>query len=136
MLSVKNGYDFLLPEMLSYTEKELSSIKDGKKSLCAWITDKEQEKQSLLLQSGYQKIHTEPVRIFTYDKSFLDVRLPDGFNVISLEDENDYKRIHDCLWKGFDHGNTWKRSHESAPLCSHKISLIDTIVVATLLTLK
>jgi len=30
----------------------------------------------------------------------------------------------------------WKRSHESAPLCSHKISLIDTIVVATLLTLK
>lgn len=106
MLSMKNGYDFLLPEMLSYAEEELSSIKDGKKSLCVWITDKEQEKQALLLQSGYQKIHTEPVRIFAYDKPFLDVRLPDGFNVISLEDENDYKRINDCIWKGFDHGNT------------------------------
>ena len=50
-------------------------------------------------------MHTEPVRIFPYKKPFPDVKLPDGFTIISLEDENDYKKINDCLWKGFDHGD-------------------------------
>lgn len=104
-LSVRNKCSFLLPEMLRYTENELSNFKDGKRSLNVWITDKEPEKQALLHQNGYQKSHTEPVRIFTYDKPFLDARLPDRFSIMSLEDENDYGRINACLWKGFDHGN-------------------------------
>ncbi len=104
-LSVKNGYGFLLPEMLRYAENELSTLTDGGHSLSVWITDKEPEKQTLLLQNGYQKSHAEPVRIFTYDKPFLDVSLPDGFSIISLEDENDYEKIDACLWKGFDHGD-------------------------------
>jgi len=105
-LSVKEGYDFLLSEMLRYAENELSTLTDGKHNLGVWITDKEPQKQALLLQNGYQKSHAEPVRTFTYDKPFLDVRLPDGFTVISLEDENDYGQINACLWKGFDHGDT------------------------------
>ena len=29
----------------------------------------------------------------------------DRYLIISLEDENDYKKINDCLWKGFNHGD-------------------------------
>jgi len=105
-LGVKNGYSFLLPEMLRYAENELSTFTDSRHILSVWITDKEPEKQALLLQNGYQKFHAEPVKIFTYDKPFLDVRLPDGFSIISLEGENDYRKINACLWKGFDHGDT------------------------------
>lgn len=69
-LSVKNGYGFLLSEMFWYAENELSTFKAGSCCLSVWVTDKEPEKQALLLQNGYQKEHTEPVRIFTYDKPF------------------------------------------------------------------
>jgi predicted N-acetyltransferase YhbS len=105
-LSVKKGYDFLLPEMLSYAERELSAVKDDIHNLCVWITDKETEKQNLLINNGYTKVHTGPVRVFNYDKPFLNEKLPEGFSLISLENENDLEKIHACIWKGFNHGDT------------------------------
>lgn len=105
MFCIKNGYDFLLSEMLSYAERELATTKDGKIVLNVWITDKEQNKITLLQESGYQKVYTEPVTIFTYDKPFFEQKLPEGFEVISLEDENNLRKINDCLWKGFNHGD-------------------------------
>lgn len=98
-------HTFLLPEMLEFAEKELSAVNNNKRTLCVWVTDKETDKIELLSRNGYTKVHAEPVRIFSYDKPFRDVKLPDDYTIISLEDENDYKKIHDCLWKGFDHGD-------------------------------
>jgi len=91
--------------LLAYAENELSVIKNGKHTLAVWVTDKETDKIELLSQNGYKKVYTEPVRIFSYDKPFRDVKLPAGYKIISLEDENDYKKINDCLWRGFDHGD-------------------------------
>lgn len=96
---------YLLPEMLAFAEKELSVINNNKHTLSVWVTDKETNKIELLSRRGYKKVHTEPVRIFSYNKPFIDLKLPDGYSIISLEDENDYKKINDCLWKGFGHGD-------------------------------
>ncbi|MDD4264091.1 MAG: GNAT family N-acetyltransferase, partial [Firmicutes bacterium] len=63
------------------------------------------KKRELLQSRSYQKVYSAPVRIFMYTKPFLDYTLPAGFSVITLEDENDCKKINDCLWKGFDHGD-------------------------------
>ena len=104
-LATDQDHTFLLPEMLAFAEKELSAVSNNKHTLSVWVTDKETDKIELLSKNGYTKAHTEPVRIFSYNKPFPDVKLPDGFTVISLEDENDYKKINDCLWKGFDHGD-------------------------------
>ncbi|MGE5632754.1 MAG: GNAT family N-acetyltransferase [Caulobacteraceae bacterium] len=98
-------HTFLLPEMLAYAEKELSIVNNDKHVLSVWVTDKETDKTELLSRNGYKKVYGEPVRIFSYDKPFIDVELPEGYSIISLEDENDYKKIHECLWKGFDHGD-------------------------------
>ncbi len=98
------AHTFLLPEMLEFAEKDLSVIKNGKRTLSVWVTDKETDKIDLLSRNDYKKVYTEPVRIFSYDKPFPDVKVPDGYTIISLEDENDYKKIHECLWKGFGHG--------------------------------
>jgi GNAT superfamily N-acetyltransferase len=103
-LSVREGYDHLLAEMLSYAEKELSAETDNKKILNVWITDKEKKKSELLLENGYKKVYTEPVRILSYDKNFVDSEIPDDYSIFSLEEENDIKKIHSCLWKGFNHG--------------------------------
>lgn len=106
MFSVRPGFDFLLQEMLSYAESELSAVKDGRRSLGVWTTDKEPEKRQMLLQNGYQTVFTEPLKIFNYNQPFFETKLPEGYSVISLEDENDIGKIHACLWKGFNHGDT------------------------------
>lgn len=101
---VKDGYYYLLSAMLAHGEEELSVIKDDSHVLHVWITDKEGEKRALLENKGYKKIHTEPVTIFPYEKEFPTRTVPQGFSILSLEDENDIAKIHACLWKGFDHG--------------------------------
>lgn len=103
-LVVKPGYNKLLFEMLEYAEKELSTIKDGKNILNVWITDKEKAKRDLLQNNGYKKGYKEIVTIFSYEKDFVELDLPSGYSLFTLEEENDIKKIHACLWKGFDHG--------------------------------
>ncbi len=104
-LITEPSHMFLLPEMLSYAQKELSVVKESKRILTVWITDKEADKKELLAKNGYQKVYSSPVKVFCYDKPFLKNKLPAGFSLISLEDENDCKKINDCLWKGFNHGD-------------------------------
>jgi predicted N-acetyltransferase YhbS len=103
-ITVKNEYDSLLPEMIKYSEKNLSKIENNRNYLSIWVTDKEIEKRNLLEKFGYKKIYSEPITIFPYDSPFPNRNLPNGFSIISLEDENDFNKINDCLWYGFDHG--------------------------------
>lgn len=104
-LVTDSEHTYLLDEMLEYAENELSVINDNKYTLSVWVTDKETDKIELLSKKGYTKVHNEPVRIFSYNKSFVDLKLPKGYKIISLEDENDLKKINTCLWKGFNHGD-------------------------------
>jgi len=103
-ISAGNGFNSLLPEMISYSEEYLSEKDNGKTSLAISIIDKETEKKELLAKSGYKRVHSEPVIVFSYENPFPNQSLPEGFSVISLEDENDFNKINDCLWYGFDHG--------------------------------
>ena len=103
-ISVKNSFNSLLPEMINYSEEYLSEQNNDKTYLTISIIDKEIEKKVLLEKYGYTKIYSEPVTVFPYENPFPDKTLPKGFSVISLEDENDFNKIHDCLWYGFDHG--------------------------------
>jgi predicted N-acetyltransferase YhbS len=104
-LATTSGHRFLIPEMLAYAEKELSVVKNNTKTLSVWVTDKDADIIELLSKNNYRKVHTEPVRVFPYNQPFVDTKLPDGFSIISLENENDYKKINECLWKGFNHGD-------------------------------
>jgi ribosomal protein S18 acetylase RimI-like enzyme len=103
-ISIKQSYETLLPEIISYSENNLFKKDNDKKILSVWVTDKEERKIKLLEKAGYQKVHSEPVTIFPYEKSFPERKLPKGFSVLSLEDECDLKKVHDCIWYGFDHG--------------------------------
>lgn len=104
-LVTDSEHPYLLDEMLEYAESELSVINDNKYTLSVWVTDKETDKLELLSKKGYTKVLHKPVKTFSYDKSFVDLKLPNGYKIISLEDENDLKKINICLWKGFNHGN-------------------------------
>jgi len=92
-ISVNNNFKSLLPEMISYSEEYLSEKNNGKTSLAISVIDKEIDKKDLLKKSGYEKTHSEPVTVFSYDKPFPHQIIPKGFSVISLEDENDFKKM-------------------------------------------
>ena len=103
-MHVKKGFEALLPELLSWSENEMSVIKDGKHRLGIWITDKEFDKIELLQLNGYTLAHSEPVNIFDFSKPFVESVLPEGFSLIDGTDVN-YVKLRHCFWKGFDHGD-------------------------------
>lgn len=101
-LHTSESYEFLLPELLAWAERELSVIEGDKQNLQVWITDKEKNKQELLASYGYSLVHSEPVKIFSYDKPFVERSLPDGFTIIDGTNV-DYAKLSECFWRGFDH---------------------------------
>jgi GNAT superfamily N-acetyltransferase len=103
-ICTKKGYDMLWSEMIEYSEYNLSKKMDNKNTLSIWVAEKEERKKEIFAKKGYKINEKSPVNIFTYNKPFPNRILPKGFSVISLNDENDIKRVHACLWKGFDRG--------------------------------
>ncbi len=104
-LVTNKKYDNLLPEMLRQAEAELSTKKDGKCSLAVYVTEAQSNRIDLLLQNGYIKTYTEPVRIYDYKNGFPKLILPDGYSCISLENGIDLRKLNRCTWRGFDHGD-------------------------------
>ncbi len=104
-LHVMHGYEFLFSDMIAWAEKELSIVENEVRKISIWITDKESYKQNMLQNSGYTLSHSEPVKIFSFDKPFVERCLPQGFTIIDGVNI-DYKKLHECFWRGFDHGDT------------------------------
>jgi len=103
-LSVKNDYNELLPEMVKYAEENLSEKNNYRNKLKIWVNSKENDKKKLLENMDYKVTKTDPFTTFSYNKNFPQRILPEGFTFINLENENDLKKIDDCLWYGFDKG--------------------------------
>lgn len=104
-LSTRKNYEYLLKDMLIYAEKELSVHKNDQFELKVWIVNHEHQKRDLLKEYNYEKVYEESVNIFDYSQPFPSIELPKDYKIISLEDENDLYQIHQCLWKGFNHGD-------------------------------
>ncbi|HPE90172.1 MAG TPA: GNAT family N-acetyltransferase [Spirochaetales bacterium] len=100
----ERGYEHLKPEMLDYAERELSAVEDGSRHLDVCAYDYEHDLKKALADKGYKRQYSVDVKVYDYSSGFAERTLPDDFSVISLEDENDPMKIHNVLWKGFDHG--------------------------------
>ncbi|ASA20561.1 hypothetical protein B9T62_06965 [Paenibacillus donghaensis] len=103
--STKEGYDFLKQEMVEYAETELSKRSSDQYSLDVRVYDYEEELIKLLVQKEYHKTYSEPIRVYNYVSGFSTRTLPEGFTFITLENENDLRKINDVLWRGFNHGD-------------------------------
>ncbi|MEK5240307.1 GNAT family N-acetyltransferase [Paenibacillus sp. FSL L8-0470] len=103
--STKEGYDFLKHEMVEYAETELSKRSADQYSLDIRVYDYEEYLIKSLVQKGYHKVYSEPIRVYNYVSGFSTRTLPEGFTFITLENENDLRKINDVLWRGFNHGD-------------------------------
>lgn len=87
----KIGFEHLKPSLIDYAERELCQINEHVRSLDIWVFDYETELKAALVRNGYVKEFDIPVTVFNYEKGFVERQLPDGFTIISLNDENDYR---------------------------------------------
>ena len=102
-----SGYRHLRQEMLDYAEANLfgRSEKDGRKYLCAYVNDNDDEFIALVKERGYEKDAegARPMYEYVIPNPFPPITLPAGFHLKSLADECDWAKVNRVLWRGFDH---------------------------------
>lgn len=96
--NVKEGYEDLVPEMISYAEDRLRAV-DGTLKLVIFASQKIVTETAK--RSGYKKIKEWSEGIYNFSKGPLEYPLPDGF---TFEEQGKYnmKKMIDASWRGFD----------------------------------
>ena len=101
------GYRHLRQEMLDYAEENLygMSKKDGSKFLSAYVNEYDEAFISLVKERGYTRDdeRTRPMYQFVIPDQFPSIHLPDGYRLISLADDCNWAKVHQVLWRGFNH---------------------------------
>ena len=100
------AYVHLKPEMLAYAEQHLTGTTDqGKRYLKAYVNDYDTAFEHVMRSRGYEKepASHRPMSQFVIPDSFPPIRLPNGFRLKSLADDNDLAKIDRVLWRGFNH---------------------------------
>lgn len=101
---ISEGYEYLRPEMLDYGEETLCKVNnEGKRELCVQALSFKPDFQELLLSRGYTKRYVEDITIYDYSKGIPEAKMPDGFKIITLDEAEDYQKVNDAIWQGFDH---------------------------------
>ena len=99
----KSGYRHLRTEMLDYAEANLA---DNDGTLKAYIVDFDHEFINLVKERGYQLTpHIKrPTALFAVPNPFPEIVLPGGYRLQSIADQPDWAKVHQVMWRGFDHG--------------------------------
>jgi predicted N-acetyltransferase YhbS len=121
--------------MLAYAEAHLwARTEDGHRYLKVYVNDFDRDFATLVKSCGYEQDErfARPLSHRSIPDPFRpDIRLPEGFRLKSLAEENDLARIHRVLWRGFDHegeppaeGIEWRRKMQSGPHFRKDLTLI------------
>jgi len=103
---VDPAFAALKGEMLEHAEQRLSTVDDGVRRLAIYINDDDGEFQSVAAARGYTKRDAcEPMSRFVIPRPFPPIALPPGFRLKSLAEDNDLRKVHRLLWRGFGHGD-------------------------------
>ncbi len=132
--AVRPEYGSLKPEMLDYAMAELAQIDaDGTRTLRAYIADVDPDFEAIAQSRGFvlDPDAARPIACLETPEGFApDLRLPEGYRITTLAEENDLVRMHRVLWRGFDHpgeppaeGIRWRRQMQSSPFFRHDLTL-------------
>ena len=103
---VRPGFTQLIPVMLEYAEDHLCAEAENRgRYLRVYVNDFDQDFEALVESRGYEidESYNRPVSQFTIPKQFPEIILPSGFIIKSLAEDNDLRKIHRVLWRGFNH---------------------------------
>jgi predicted N-acetyltransferase YhbS len=101
-----NEYPYLKPEMLSYAERHLTGLDEQREPfLKVYVNDFDHTFQAVVSARGYSRhlASDRPMSQYRISDPFPRIRVPEGFRVQSLSDENDLRKVHRVLYRGFNH---------------------------------
>jgi len=104
--STHRDYAHLRPEMLAYAEEHLwAGDGDGRRRLKVFLTDFDAALEEVVAARGYAKDPSShrPMSQFVIPSPFPAISLPEGFDLRSLADDNDLRKMHRVLHRGFGH---------------------------------
>ncbi|MGV8981653.1 GNAT family N-acetyltransferase [Clostridium sp.] len=100
---IANGYNYLREEMLDFSEQYLYGIKeDGTTFLSVRVPQSQYEFKKYVENRGYTFTEESARYCLPLDKDF-EVKLPEGFKIISLFDGVDHAKIQIAIQLGFGH---------------------------------
>jgi len=103
---VHPAYSALKAQMLGYAEEHLGGLTEsGAGDLHVYINDFDQDFEGLASSRGYQATEqsSRPLSELCIPGTIPGIDLPQGFRLKSLADDNDLRKVHRALWRGFDH---------------------------------
>ncbi|MEA3327373.1 MAG: GNAT family N-acetyltransferase [Chloroflexota bacterium] len=119
----KPGFRFLREEMLDYAEGHLATP-DG--HLHAYVHDTDAEFSALVKMRGYvhEPREDRPMARLAIPKPFPKISLPEGYRLLSLADEPDWAKMHQVMWRGFNHEGEPELSPENLAM---RRDMFDTV---------
>lgn len=103
---IHKDFNFLKTEMLDYAEKNLYGIsKQNTKYLRVYINDFDNSIIKEIKNRNYKrdKSYDRSLSQYIIPSSFPEININPKFKLQSLQDDNDYAKIHKVLWRGFNH---------------------------------
>jgi predicted N-acetyltransferase YhbS len=100
------AYEHLKPEMLSYAEEQLAGVdEEGHRFLRVYVNDFDAPFLDVVSARGYEARPRwdRPNSMFEIPSPFPPISLPPGFQVKSLAEEDDLRKMHRVLHRGFNH---------------------------------
>ncbi len=103
----RSGFDHLIPMMLDYADEVFGgpSLMLQRNIIGLFINDFDKTLEEAAAERGYRCLdgYHEGYSKHPLDQPLAKPDLPLGFRLQSLAEENDYRRINRCLWRGFNH---------------------------------
>ena len=124
------AYFQLREAMLEYA---LVNLCNDQGKIRVYINNNDRELQLLARAKGLRPSQHRDVLSVIEVSDKISYTLPEGFSIFSMADECDYPRIHDVMWKGFDHGDDVPQTPEehemrrimfSGPNHTHDLDII------------
>jgi predicted N-acetyltransferase YhbS len=108
MMEIRPGFEHIKVNLLDYAEKtgfRGMSRSRNKPFRAVYIYDFDTEFEEIVAARGYEKWSDfgETHSIYHLDQPVPPSVLPDAFKLRSLDDENDFRKINQVLWRGFNH---------------------------------
>ncbi|MBN2048036.1 MAG: GNAT family N-acetyltransferase [Anaerolineaceae bacterium] len=99
-----SGYEHLQPAMLDYGMNHLYAINDaGQKELKVEVCEFNSDMRKRLENIGFTRAYGDIRTVYDYSKGLPEVKMPNGFSIVTLAEEQDYAGAANAVWHGFDH---------------------------------
>lgn len=105
-LNTHPDYQYLKPQMLTHAEQHMTGKDDnGNRFVRIYVNDFDRGLKDAVESRGYQRNskYDRTMTQFSIPTPFPQIKLPEGFVLKSLSEDNDLRKIHRVLHRGFNH---------------------------------